>query len=336
MVRPQRNRKQVTTYEPNDWTSKSNSNAKSSNSNAKSKSFNDSTSVAKSKPKSTKENYVILLMEALVKLDRAYISLKPGSRLSNEMINKLPSKINIKACMQDEMMPDGVFWDETKFTDALTFCINGGYIKVMEGLYTIIKPKLDRATKKQASQLFGFRPYDDDDILSSNVDESTGKMNPPSQYCVIPGTVKYSNMDPRYLARISPYAKMPTEALVEDDRAVTPQGNELLPWNLAKITKMMIGQLGLSYEAFFELLKEGDDDGVIGSCSSSFRKFVMRMSEFPETGIVPSNNGKPFDDVTKAFSTATFLQPLVLKLKKLLDDMDEGDKKTAMLSCKFC
>ena len=335
MVRPQRNRKQVTTYEPNDWTSKSNSNAKSSNSNAKSKSFNDSTSVAKSKPNSTEENYVLLLMESLVILDRAYNSLKKGM-VSDAMMNKIPSKINIKACMQDEMMPDGVFWDETKFTDALTFCINGGYIKVMEGLYTIIKPKLDRATKKQASQLFGFRPYDDDDILSSNVDESTGKMNPPSQYCVIPGTVKYSMMDLRYLARISPYAEVPPEALVEDGRAVTPQGNELLPWNLAKITKMMIEQLGLSYDAFFELLKEGDDDGVIGSSSSFFKAFV-KMSKFPETGIVQrNNNGNPIDDVTKAFSTVAFLQPLVLKLKELLDDMDEGDEKTAMLSCKFC
>ena len=124
---------------------------------------------------------------------------------------------------------------------------------------------------------------------------------------------------------------MPSEALVNDGRAVTPNGNDVLPWNLAKITKMMIAHLGLNGTKFFELLKEGHDNSILDK--TSFDTF-LRLSKFPETGIA-IRAGKTIADPSTAFFSSSFLPPLVQKLKGFIDDMEEGEKKTDMLSCKF-
>ena len=100
---------------------------------------------------------------------------------------------------------------------------------------------------------------------------------------------------------------------------------------MTKITKMMIAHLGLNGTKFFELLKEGHDNSILDK--TSFDTF-LRLSKFPETGIA-IRAGKTIADPSTAFFSSSFLPPLVQKLKGFIDDMEEGEKKTDMLSCKF-
>ena len=159
--RPKRSRSVPNRYTDQQQPSrKKSSNAKSSNaksSNAKSSTANSSSVVAKSKPKSAKGNYAILIIQSLQDLEREFIKIKArtGDRTrSREAFNNMPSKVNLKTQMQGDL-PRDMFWEEEKFNDALAFLINSWVQSAIKRGMFSIPPQKSRLRREYRIRIKG-------------------------------------------------------------------------------------------------------------------------------------------------------------------------------------